>query len=405
MAASSTAVVELGFAEPPAQPLTSEKFPSKIGGKPAWLNPKHILSADKVECGVCKKPMILLLQLYTPEDYPPEAFHRMIYVFCCKNGSCHKLSWRESFKVYRSQLSRDNPYWPVPPSTSSEELEDSNQENIASELAPDNQLSDRNQEKLQNDDLKQIHQKLNTIQCIVCGLLGSKTCGKCNIVRYCSKAHQIEHWITGQHKTYCSSIDLSSNPTENDDKLCQDTILFPEYEIVNESETDRDGGGEDDENRENEISQENSNSRALVPVGDETYEESQVNVDKAFLQFQRKVELNPDQVLRYARVEYEADRNPDPLWVSEHEKPDLQQDIPACPYCSNPRTFEFQILSTLLNYLKIDHTKRDSLDWGTLLVYSCKGNCYIDDEKNLHYLEEYIWRQNFSEEGVQLDQR
>ncbi|CAG8471917.1 12118_t:CDS:2, partial [Ambispora leptoticha] len=385
MAASSTAVVELGFAEPPAHPLTSEKFPSKIGGRPAWLNPQHILSADKVECGVCKKPMVLLLQLYAPEDYPPEAFHRMIYVFCCKNGSCHKLSWRESFKVYRSQLSRDNPYWSASPSASSKELEDPNQK-IANESSPDKQLSNRNREKLQYDDLKQIHQKLQkldiskskaAIQCIVCGLLGFKTCGKCNIVRYCSKAHQIEHWITGQHKTHCSSMNLSSMSTENDDKLCQNAILFPEYEIVNESETNED---DEDENRENENSQEVSNSRALVPTGDEIYEESQVNVDKAFLKFQKKLEFNPDQVLRYARVEYEVDRNPDPLWVSDHEKPDLQRDIPACPYCSNPRTFEFQILSTLLNYLKIDHTKRDSLDW-----------------------EEFIWRQDFSEEGVRLD--
>jgi hypothetical protein len=36
MAASSTAVVELGFAEPPESPLVAENFPSKVGGRPVY---------------------------------------------------------------------------------------------------------------------------------------------------------------------------------------------------------------------------------------------------------------------------------------------------------------------------------------------------------------------------------
>ena len=36
MAASSTAVVELGFAEPPESSLLAEDFPSKIGGRPVY---------------------------------------------------------------------------------------------------------------------------------------------------------------------------------------------------------------------------------------------------------------------------------------------------------------------------------------------------------------------------------
>ncbi|KAL3216377.1 hypothetical protein MRX96_033126 [Rhipicephalus microplus] len=53
--------------------------------------------------------------------------------------------------------------------------------------------------------------------------------------------------------------------------------------------------------------------------------------------------------------------------------------------------FEFQVLPQLLN--SITEPSVDSLDWGTLLVYTCKASC--EDEP---YREEYLWKQNFSEE-------
>ncbi|RIA89022.1 programmed cell death protein 2 [Glomus cerebriforme] len=358
MAASPTTVVELGFAEPPESPLIAENFPSKVGGRPAWLNPEHILFAEQVRCGVCCKPMILLVQLYTPEDHPPEAFHRTIYVFCCKNGSCHKIAWQQSFKVFRSQLPKNNPYW------------------SENESNPDSSTTKNSPAK----------------QCIICGLLGSKMCGKCNQVNYCSKEHQIEHWTSGQHKIHCNIISTSSSIIEEHNNRCRKLVLFPEFEIVTEQEgenrnEERDG----DNNSLNEAS-----SKALVPVGDEIYENTDVDVDKAFLKFQKRIEPYPEQILRYNRLEYESEKNPKPLWVSDIDKP-TAQDINPCPYCGQERTFEFQILSTLLNYLEVDHLQQGSLDWGTLLVYSCKYNCHVE---NIYYISEILWRQNFSDDGL-----
>ncbi|CAG8506746.1 4090_t:CDS:2 [Diversispora eburnea] len=263
IASSSTKVVELGFAEPPEIPLTPDLFPSKIGGLPAWLNPEHILSAEQVSCDVCKKPMVLLIQLYTPEDHPPEAFHRTVYVFCCKKGSCHKISWQKSLKVFRSQLPKDNPYWPSP----------------------------------------------------------------------------------------------SDKTTDNNDKKPKNNELSNKF-----------------------VTEKDKYSKALVPVGDEIYENTKVGVDKAFLKFQKKLERDPDQVLRYARLDYQNENNPPPLWVSDTGK-SMPEDISHCLYCNQEKTFEFQ----------------ESLDWGTILVYSCKDNCHV---KDMYYIEEFIWRQDFSDEGV-----
>ncbi|CAG8641930.1 14977_t:CDS:2, partial [Dentiscutata erythropus] len=324
MATSSTKVVELGFAEPLDNPLTADSFPSKIGGKPAWLNPGHVLSAEDILCGICKKPMILLL--YTPEDHPPEAFHRSIYVFCCKNGACHKTSWRKRFlklnnnvtfllpshtvdflKVFRSQLPKYNPYWPPP-------NEETN--NCNSNSDDTNENSNQTVEKFISANY----------YCVVCGLYGSKKCGKCNQTYYCSKEHQIVHWTSGQHKIYCNTTTPS---LDDHDSLCRQLVLFPEFEIVTESEGNLNKDGE------------NGEIDGSSSIGDEIYENTQVNVDKAFLKFQKKVEPFPDQVLRYARLDYECEKNATPLWVSDIGKP-MPEDIPSCPHCGQERTFEFQ---------------------------------------------------------------
>ncbi|RHZ81921.1 hypothetical protein Glove_116g54 [Diversispora epigaea] len=370
-ASSSTKVVELGFAEPPEIPLTPDLFPSKIGGLPAWLNPEHILSAEQASCGICKKPMVLLIQLYTPEDRPLEAFHRTIYVFCCKKGSCHKISWQKSLKVFRSQLPKDNPYWPSP-----------------------SDKTTNNEPKNNEFSNKFVAAKT----CTVCGLHGSKRCGKCKKTYYCSKEHQTIHWKTGKHKEYCDNDNNNNNNKNNNNstELCIKEVLFPEYEIISEKERESNNDKDEETIDECDSSEKDKYSKALVPVGDEIYENTKVGVDKAFLKFQKKLERDPDQVLRYARLDYQNENNPSPLWVSDTGK-SMPEDISHCLYCNQEKTFEFQILSTLINYLNIDNTQKESLDWGTILVYSCKDNCHV---KDMYYIEEFIWRQDFSEDGV-----
>ncbi|KAJ2481404.1 hypothetical protein EV174_003485, partial [Coemansia sp. RSA 2320] len=100
--------VTLGYAEPLDAGYCQEALPSKIGGKPRWLDPTHPLPADRVQCDECASSMALLMQLYAPEDEPAEAFHRMIYVFICRNGSCHRAEARRCMRVFRSQLPEQN---------------------------------------------------------------------------------------------------------------------------------------------------------------------------------------------------------------------------------------------------------------------------------------------------------
>ncbi len=62
--------------------LTRKFFPSKVGGKPAWLVPDECLSSDIVpfmSCDACGKSMSFLIQIYAPVESAPHAFHRTIF--------------------------------------------------------------------------------------------------------------------------------------------------------------------------------------------------------------------------------------------------------------------------------------------------------------------------------------
>lgn len=53
-----------------------------------------------------------------------------------------------------------------------------------------------------------------------------------------------------------------------------------------------------------------------------------------------------------------------------------------------------QVMPQALSYLHIDEST-DSLDWGTLLVYTCKSSCAIS-----RYAKEFIWKQSMSNRDV-----
>ena len=107
------AEVELGFVEKVSDPelLTSPFFPSKVGGKPAWLDIRDLPAPDSLACRVCGKPPVLLLQLYAPIPERPCAFHRSLFVFICKDPSCHQHQGSKAFRVLRCQLPRVNDFY------------------------------------------------------------------------------------------------------------------------------------------------------------------------------------------------------------------------------------------------------------------------------------------------------
>ncbi|KAJ3104303.1 Programmed cell death protein 2 [Phlyctochytrium planicorne] len=343
----------------------ADNIPHKIGGKPLWLNPGDPLSAGLVKCGVCSNEMSLLFQLFTPEDHPPEAFLRIVYLFACKDGKCHKKSWRDSFKCFRSQLPEENQFWGGAPS---------------------------------KDDTPTIKPT-----CRLCGLSGPKRCGKCNTAYYCNKRHQELDWKIGEHSTECTKEDQVASPDSK--KRAEKMVLFKEFEVVTELEPSGLKPANSDESIVDQaevMMRDVGISEADDGVKDEDadFEETETGVDKAFLKFQKRAEREPEQVIRLGRLEPPNGEPERPLWVSDIDIPD---NISPCPYCSSSRTYEFQIMPQLLSHLEIDHSNPDALDWGVVVVFTCSALCQPTDGtgKPLTYVEELVFQQPFSAASVQ----
>ncbi|KAG0717103.1 Programmed cell death protein 2 [Chionoecetes opilio] len=352
MAGEDKDVVELGFVEKsPAWKLHSKFFPSKVGGWPSWLALKGLPSPEELTCYHCKKPLIFLCQVYAPFHEKDDCFHRTMFVFVCRDPDCCQDNKASNIRVFRSQLARINEFYSKEPSKEVEAGAESPGAGDFSHL------------------------------CRVCGALGPKTCGGCKAARYCSKDHQALDW-KGGHKAECKIQSVSRKCPASTAKL-----LFPEYEIELEPEEQEAGR----EKSEEEVMKEyedllRSGYVTQQDDDDSDTETDLVNMatketDKQFQKFRTRIKDYPDQILRY-------DRGGEPLWVSSSDK---GTQVPDCPACGAPRQFEFQVMPQLLVHLKVDSAGQ-SLDWGTVLVYSCTHSCLQDRP----YLEELVLKQDYA---------
>ncbi|KAL2634346.1 hypothetical protein R1flu_005825 [Riccia fluitans] len=374
-----------GFLQKPDDPwkVLRQYFPSKAGGAPAWLDPVNVPRAKQASCGICDKPLQFALQVYAPVDDDETAFHRTVYVFICTSLAClqqdlsqqgRKEKRKRSIKIFRNQLPRQNGYYSAePPKTDGSETP----------LCAGAPL------------------------CSWCGTWkGDKVCGGCKQTRYCSQTHQMDHWRE-RHAPVCreaqeklkareSSTNASSS-SESDIEVIDSPSsaqpaslsLWPEFElIVDESgeddEEDSDGGldGRDGVGRllseyENLRRQgrEQFSSKDVQDVEESSAEEQH------WAAFQARVSKTPEQVIWYLRSAAAK-----PLWPRLDGQPKVT-DIPVCSRCGGERIFEFQILPQLLYFFKIKDDP-DSLDWGTIAVYSCAKSCPVEG-----YCEEFAWVQ------------
>ncbi|KAG7199397.1 hypothetical protein KM043_014028 [Ampulex compressa] len=323
-------------------------FPSKVGGKPAWLDLKNIPSKKNLECDYCHDPCIFLCQVYAPYEEDDNAFHRTIYVFICRNPDCCKSNENGNLKVLRSQLSRVNQYFPAEPPIE--------EENWRSDIGADKWVQ----------------------TCQVCGISAPNHCSKCKNTNYCCRAHQVYDW------KHCHKKSCGTNVLE------KSTLLFPEYELVIEPEVleEKDESVEAFEEHEMQKyrqleSKGEAGSLQHEDVQDELLSIANTKDDETFLQFRSRIDEYPDQVLRY-------EKGGEILYISSANK---IEHIPRCLHCNSERQYEFQIMPQLLNFLDLkDNIK--SIDWGILCIFTCKKSCTSEAE----YLPEYAWKQDISSE-------
>lgn len=179
--------------------------------------------------------------------------------------------------------------------------------------------------------------------CHVCGCRGPLSCGACKSVHYCSKEHQKIDWTLGEHKKMCGATTELSAINE------KHNYILEEFDLVTEPEENVDSN--DDENAEDQEARrmedyeefvkkqkEQSTDDTLTNVPDEEFDKytNQIDDDKDFNKFKKRIATDQEQVLRF-------DRGGKPLWITRKNQPELS-DIPACDICNSPRTFEFQVI-------------------------------------------------------------
>lgn len=352
--------VDLGFIEPceAADFLQNIHFPSKVGGRPAWLDLENVPAPDALKCDLCQDQCTFLLQLYASLE-KEHAFHRTLYVFVCPNEACNRSNSAANFKVFRNQIARQNAFYDYHP------------------VPEDAQVAEA-QHKF----------KL----CSVCGCRGPFNCAKCKQVSYCSKSHQTIDWKAG-HKEGCRLQTGSRS-----------LVQLPEFEIVLEQEEEaKDSNDDDTVSEEQQLQKEleelkryesnggggGATMQATADAELSRFAVGDQEEDKYFNRFRKRIAAEPEQILRY-------DRKGRPLWMAEGNRLSTGDErVPKCESCQGVRVFEFQVMPQLLNSLK-----SDTLDWGVLAVYTCEQSCGAEGK----YLPEFIHKQDVEEKVVEATQ-
>ncbi|XP_030747271.1 programmed cell death protein 2 [Sitophilus oryzae] len=345
---------ELGFLQD-CEPgkLQSRIFPSKVGGKPSWLSLNPLPTFEDLKCKTCQQALVFLLQIYAPyEDCEVGSaiwevnFHRTVFVFICRSPDCNKRNLCDNIVVFRSSLSRENDFYSFVPPTIDYDPE-----------------------------FDALYRQLCCL-CEACGIPAEKQCSKCRKVLYCSKEHQVIDWKS-RHKTSC----LKEGP---ESEKAVSKILFPEFELITATEViERSDIDEQKELEKFEELKAKGETGTMEDVSEsELSSHATSEKDKAFLKFKKQVSHYPDQVIRYSK-------GGQPLFIANGPIPAA---IPNCELCDNPRQFEFQIMPQLLSELK-----ENDLDFGVLLVYTCKYSC-VGSHIN-SYKKEFVFKQDVSLEN------
>eukprot|EP01031_Cornospumella_fuschlensis_P025692 gene25692-31027_t len=393
---SVEAAIQLGFLEPVndanfilfKDPDWRNWDGGKVGGWPIWLDPVNLPSPSTLLCSQCCEPLCFLMQIYCPLDEHPTAFHRALYVFCCKKGGCSEKEG--SVKVFRGQLSRTNPYFCYDPQDPS--------------------------------SLGALSRPIGAV-CAICG------------------SHQKAHWKA--HKTQCSSASKASENTEKKKETLMYTpnsFCFEEQEVVVEPEelegvdgaTLPDGG----EVWEDAMTPGGKDEAADKALGQRDYNAalSEQAYDKVYVDFLTRIDQGgKQQVLRYISDSVHREQTPPViippslqsrgrLYVSEtYKRHDCDgASIPVCEKCGAARALECQIMPQLLYYLKVDQETQlipvqddtegeakeegqaeqapkkmqakvvnkhnADMTWGTLDIFTCSRSCQQEEG----YVQEHV---------------
>ncbi|CAK8996924.1 Putative ZDHHC-type palmitoyltransferase 5 (Zinc finger DHHC domain-containing protein 5), partial [Durusdinium trenchii] len=328
---------------------------SKIGGRPAWG--RFAVEEDNVwpVCSLCARRLTFVCQVYAPVD---EQSVRTIYLFACNEASCHLLT---SWKALRLQRVSDNldRATAQQQQTLTEEPSHGTAE-VAKKQEPVTAFSfSEDAPGASMDDLEALLQLRDA---------ASSKSGKKHKTKKAKKkekkkdqgepserTQKAEAQASGDQWDPCVVLDVWEEPdpatfTSTDtsqEKHIADLIARYNKEQQAQGEAPLSSeqlcppGLDDEEDDDEDKDVGNQNARARGRATPQRGVEGEVDPDETedhVQQFQSRLELAPEQCLRYAY-------GTEPLWsIPKVARRAHVDGVPKCPRCHQRRVFELQLV-------------------------------------------------------------
>ncbi|KAH9730613.1 MYND-type domain-containing protein [Citrus sinensis] len=374
--------VTLGFLEKPKNrwSLLRHLFPSKAGGPPAWLDPINLPTGRSCLCDMCGEPLQFVLQVYAPIIEKESTFHRTLFLFMCPSMACLRRDQHEQ--------------WKRPPEKASRRFSVASYRALIliTQVSPQNAMELTNLLDLEFLSVigvvpgKEIKSAVAVGELIIANRNTRSPTGdqviKLNVNSSTFLLHHLILTLQMLEPLQVKDIDASKLIVHQEylaeilSHIFASNSLWPEYEMINEDESEYD----------TEMSEVNGQTNALVSKTgvDDTMKSLLDSFEgdsdrRSWATFQEHLAKAPEQVLRYCRS-----AGAKALWPTSSGQLS-KADIPKCSYCGGPRCFEFQILPQLLFYFGVSNDV-DSLDWATMVVYTCESSCEANATQHLRNL-------------------
>ncbi|CAH1974921.1 unnamed protein product [Acanthoscelides obtectus] len=378
---------------------------NKIGGTPDHPRNIHL---NPPKCPLCHLTRPLVLQIYAPLN---PVVHRTLYLFACVNPNCWSLS--ESWLCIRVQTQEElidtteSVQTPAAPGKTSatdwcSEADDWGEDNANGNEENGNLISINLPGKVSDEEEESCSLE-DSIQSSFGNLtVDDKNANKGAQVGAVGRLHsplataEIEgnegEAITIDTPTYPQRDvaallqEAASLPPEICRGQTQGVVQFQPYFLsVWEEGTDKSSMGVSDvhvkellqdyqmKTAESTDSSGPDSGGGDKTGGDEAYEKYEkshpAHGDKMFHHFLSKVQANSGQLLRYSREST-------PLLLYP-----LQELPKKCQYCQGEMVFEFQVIPTIISKLQLITDSRHvaRLEFGTVLIYTCKKSCWSTD--------------------------
>nr|XP_033791687.1 programmed cell death protein 2-like [Geotrypetes seraphini] len=337
---------------------------SKIGNLPDTFPSITLIYPS---CGICNSALVHIVQLYCPLEGSP--FHRVINVFACGRKQCWGKS--ESWKVLRSQyLEVQGKEEPKSPSKQEAKLTIKDWCEDADDWGThEEEVIGRTSTRVPNFNGSHSSKLCVDMECtaplqglaldedidVSVGALRSHTPVEGGLIMT-SPVPQLQPYYIGviEEQEYADCTDA-----DHAQKLLKE---YQQREGINLEEMMSESFADKAEN--------------------ETYEKSVGIRDHVFHKFMKRISTCPQQILRYSW-------NGQPIFITSSPL-NNNKLVPACRSCKSVRIFEFQLMPALVSIIQgVDSDV--SVEFGTVLVYSCQKSCWASDQQ--HPLEEFAFVQ------------